>query len=221
MVGHLTTESPTKWKARLQFFTTKTSKNHKQKSSLTSLPLDMKYTTVLLFCVFVVLVQSALSVQHLTPSQMDEGVFLMNKLAQVANTKASCKFYDETKNETCLIHVDETIKIAFITQHIEFDAAVSARVDLHNFNILLLATVNQNIVFLKQVPLDKLKDPICTKIFNVLELCAQFDHINFSVDAQCFTADLNVFVKFMTMQIKLLSDKFGWNQSKCPAIQYL
>jgi hypothetical protein len=84
-------ESPPKRKARLQFFTTKTSKNHKQKSSLTSLPLYMKYTTVLLFCVFVVLVQSALSVQHLTPSQMDEGVFLMNKLAQVANTKASCK----------------------------------------------------------------------------------------------------------------------------------
>ena len=154
-----------------------------------------------------------------TPAQMDEGYYLMNMLAANLRTvDAKCTFIEASKNETCYVHVDKVINLGFITQHIKFDAMVSARVDLQRDLVTVLSTLNGKSIYTKEISIEKLHEPICTPILDgLLNLCVQFSDINFNVHNNCFVANVQALVKFFTMEIKLFSDEFGWNQEKCRA----
>ena len=88
----------------------------------------MKATSVLLIATLCLLLalfvqslklQQPSAMQKLTPAQMDEGYFLMNKLAaHLKGVDANCKFQETTKNETCAVHVDEHIKLEIGRAHV-------------------------------------------------------------------------------------------------------
>jgi hypothetical protein len=155
----------------------------------------------------------------LTLQQMDEAKYLMYKLnGIVGDIQARCHFDDNYKNETCFIHVDQEVKLGFLHQHIKFDASVVAQVNLTAYTAEILAVVNSQTLYEKTISLDQLKNPICIPFFDVLKLCIRFTNINFNVHANCFTALMTVDVEFMNMELKLLSDNFGWNQSQCASL---
>jgi hypothetical protein len=66
----------------------------------------------------------------LTPEQIDTAKYLINELKKVKIITKDCSFNDTSKNETCFIHVDESIDIGFFSKHIKFDASASSVIDL-------------------------------------------------------------------------------------------
>ena len=70
---------------------------------------------------------------NVSEEQRQYGEDYIESLSKLKDITSSCVFNDTIKNETCVLHVDETIVTGFI-QRVKFDASVSVAVNLKVFS---------------------------------------------------------------------------------------
>lgn len=162
---------------------------------------------------------SSMDYEPLTAEQLDLAKFLLNELSRLKEVNAKCSFNEQTKNETCIIHVDEEVDIKFVRKRIKFDAAISAAIDLKSLSVTLQVNIDNKWTYTHVYSLTDFAE-VCYPFFEVLKLCVDLSNVQFSIKENCFVADLNVDVRVLTLKLKLLSAPISYHKEKCQAIKY-